>query len=315
MRNRTRIRVDRWPVAGRAGRIASRVAIGVLAAEAAWVLWTMAGGDARYPIACDYIALRDAAERWLAGGGFYLPSQLAGPYATTAPPGAPPIIMYPPLALWLFVPFVFLPAVLWWIVPLGLAAYGLWRLRPAPWSWPLMAALALWPRVPEAVQNGNPAMWAAAFGFLALSRGWAGPLILFKPTLAPFALLGARHRRWWIALGLVGLAVLPFGAMWVDYLAVERNSDAELWYLLHDYPLMLIPVVAWLGRGSGSHLRRERHVATQERARVGDCLLVGALPRETREPTVPRGARAGRVERLHDDEVVAVGIGIRGERV
>jgi hypothetical protein len=84
-------------------------------------------------------------------------------------------------------------------VPLRLVACALWRLRPAPWTWPLIAALALWPPVPEAVQNGNPAIWAFAFGCLAVSTGWTGPLILFKPTLAPFALIGGRRGRWWRA--------------------------------------------------------------------------------------------------------------------
>jgi len=229
-------------------RVASRVALGVVAVEAAWVIWTMVGGDARYPIACDYVALREATARWLAGGGFYLPLQLAGPYATLAAPGDPSIIMYPPLALWLVVPFVFLPAALWWILPCGLAAFGLWRLRPAPWTWPLMASLALWPRVPEAVQNGNPAMWAFAFGCLAVSTSWTGPLLLFKPTLAPFALFGAWHRRWWVALAIVALAALPFVAMWFDYVVVVRNAQPTGSFLLHDYPLLLIPVVGWLGR-------------------------------------------------------------------
>lgn len=245
---RSPLSVDRDPRTIGAGlRIVSRVALGVFILEALWVLWTMTVGSSTYPVGCDYTALRDAAARWLGGGGFYLPAQLAGPYATLAPPGAPPIIMYPPLALWLFVPFVYLPTILWWLVPLGLGAYGLWRLHPARWTWPFMAALALWPRIPEAVQNGNPAMWAFAFGALALSFGWTGPLLLFKPTLAPFALLGM-SRRWWIALGIVTLAALPFGGMWLDYLAVIRNAQPDGAFLLHDYPLMLVPVVAWLGR-------------------------------------------------------------------
>lgn len=237
----------RGPSTGTAVRIASRVALGVIAVEAAWVLYTMAGGDARYPIACDYVALRDATARWLAGGGFYQPLQLAGPYATLAAPGDPAMIMYPPLALWLFVPFVILPALLWWVVPLGLGAYGLWRMRPARWTWPVMAALALWPRVPEAVQNGNPVMWSFAFGCLALSAASTGPLVVFNPSLAPFALLGVWRRRWWLVAGLVVLASIPFWAMWRDYLDVARNAQMAGPFLFHDYPFMLIPVVAWIG--------------------------------------------------------------------
>ena len=239
----------RGAAAERIIRISSRVALGVVAVEAAWVLWTMAGGGG-YPIACDYVALRDAAARWLGGGGFYPPFQLAGPYATLAAPGATPVIMYPPLALWLFAPFVFLPAFLWWAIPLGLAVYGLAKLRPATWAWPLIAALALWPRIPEAIQNGNPAMWAFAFGCVALARGWTGPLLLLKPTLAPFALWGVRRRSWWVALAVMGGVSLLFGSMWVDYVRVLLNARDPngILYSLNQVPTLLIPLVAWAGR-------------------------------------------------------------------
>ena len=92
-------------------------------------------------------------------------------------------------------------------------------------------------------------MWAFAFGCVALARGWTGPLLLFKPTLAPFALFGIWRRTWWIMLCAVGLAALPFGAMWIDYLAVARNAQpVYALFFLHDYPLLAIPLVAWAAR-------------------------------------------------------------------
>ena len=57
------------------------------------------------PIGVDYLLYRDAAARWLAGGPFFEPYQLAGPYPISAGD-----ILYPPVALWLFVPFTVLPA-------------------------------------------------------------------------------------------------------------------------------------------------------------------------------------------------------------
>ena len=49
-------------------------------------------------------------------------------------------------------------------------------------------------------------------------------------------------------LVLVLIACIPFGALWLDYVAVLRNSDVPLSYSLLDVPLALAPVVAGLGR-------------------------------------------------------------------
>ena len=51
------------------------------------------------PFGKDVALYRDAASRWLAGGPFYEPRQLAGPYEV-----AHGDILYPPVGLWLFVP-------------------------------------------------------------------------------------------------------------------------------------------------------------------------------------------------------------------
>ncbi len=69
--------------------------------------------------AIDYRLYMDATERWLRGGPFYEPYQLAGPYTISAGD-----ILYPPVALWLFVPLSFLPACMWWLVPLGATGDG-----------------------------------------------------------------------------------------------------------------------------------------------------------------------------------------------
>jgi hypothetical protein len=233
-------------------RFAMRASQGVIAVECAWVIWTLLGFDPRFPVGSDYRAVVEAASRWLAGGSFYAPQQLAGPYPPILPAPYLPNIMYPPVTLWLFVPFTILPAVLWWALPVAGVAWSFYRLRPAWWAWPIIAALWLYPRAPEAVQNGNPVMWA----LLAVSLGcvYTGPaaLALFKPTLGLFALFGVRRRRWWLALGMLGLLCLPFGAMWLDYARVVANLRSPLWFLWHDWPLMTVPLVAWLARSSPS---------------------------------------------------------------
>lgn len=221
------------------------IALAVLAVPA----WTMgrAGPTVGGYLGVDYHLYMDAARRWLATGTFYLPHQLE-PYAI-----APGDILYPPVVLWLLVPFTVLPAVLWWAVPLGLVGYVLWRLRPAPWTWPFVALLLV--PTPSTIKlvTGNPVMWVMA----ALAAGvlWVGPavFVLIKPTLAPFALWGARHRRWWAWLAAFGLLCLPFGGMWTDWLRVVGNSQPSdlgggLLYSVWELPLLLVPLVAWAGR-------------------------------------------------------------------
>ena len=73
---------------------------------------------------------------------------------------------------------------------------------------------------------GNPSMWiVAAIAAGTVSR-WPFVLVLLKPTFAPIALLGIRHRSWWIAAGLLLLASIPFGKVWLDWFAVVRTRTS-----------------------------------------------------------------------------------------
>jgi len=191
----------------------------------------------------DFVLYRDAAARWLAGGPFYSPAQLEGPYVIEH--GA---ILYPPVALLLFAPFTLLPAVLWWAVPAVLVAWALWRLRPRPVAWPIMAALIGFSPLPVLIVAGNPGLWALAF--MAAGTALIGPsiLVLVKPSLAPFALFGVWRRRWWIWALAFGAVCLPFGSMWQDWLAALTNSSGPVYYSGREIGLMLIPIVAWAAR-------------------------------------------------------------------
>jgi hypothetical protein len=187
-----------------------------------------------------------ATARWLAGGPFYLPYQLAGPYPVLAGD-----ILYPPVALWLFVPLRLLPAVFWWAIPLGLTGWAVWRLRPSFLVWPLLALCVAWPPTVVKIGTGNPVIWAMAA--MALGVVTAGPAVfaLIKPSLFPFALWGANRRRWWgFLVVFIGLSV-PFGAMWADWLTALANSrGGGLLYSIQEAPMLALPVIAWLGRGA-----------------------------------------------------------------
>jgi hypothetical protein len=182
-------------------------------------------------------------DRWLATGQFYLPRQLAGP--TAVMDGDP---LYPPIALYLLLPFRWLPEILWWAPPLAILGYALLRFRPRMWTWPLLAAIVAYPRTEAMIFYGNPGMWIDAAIAAGLLWAWPAAFVLIKPSLGPFALIGIRHRSWWIAVGLIVLAAIPFGSLWVDYLTVLQNSRVPLTYSVLDLPLALGPVIAWLGR-------------------------------------------------------------------
>jgi hypothetical protein len=200
------------------------------------------------PLGVDYQLYRDAAARWLAGGPFFQPYQVAGPYEISAGD-----ILYPPVGLWLFVPFAVLPAalaaILWWILPLGVTAWTVSRLRPRPQAWPLIALCLAWPTTPLKVWTGNPVIWAVAAVALGALYYWPSVFALLKPSLFPFALFGANRRSWWLALAAFAALCVPFGSLWVDWAASVVNSrGGGILYSSLEIPMLLLPLVAWLGR-------------------------------------------------------------------
>ena len=212
----------------------------------------------------DWWLYRDAALRWQAGGGYFFPDQLTGgPLVHTSP------VLYPPVILWLLVPFAHLPALLWWAVPAGLLAGAILWLRPRGWWLPLMAVLAMAPFVQGIYLTGRPTMWVAAFLALGLCRGGWAALVLIKPSVFPFALAGIHRRSWWLTLlGLIVLS-LPFGSLWLDWVTAIQNSHFDLLYSLPDALLLAIPVAAWLGRTSGDRGHHRHQSAT---ARIREVL-------------------------------------------
>ena len=195
-------------------------------------------------VGIDFALYRDVAARWLAGGAFYEPHQLAGPYLV-----AHGDILYPPVGLWLFVPFTVLPAFLWWAIPAALTVWAIARVRPRPAVWPLMALCLAWPTTPLKIWTGNPVIWAMAAMSVAIVYRWAAPFALLKPSLFPFALFGIRERAWWVGLGVFVALCLPFGALWIDWVASVLNSRGSgPLYSALEAPMLLLPLVAWAGR-------------------------------------------------------------------
>ncbi len=232
---------SRYPIL----RVATLVSTGAFLVLAAWNLTVLVPHmvSLNAAIGVDYSLYMSAADRWLTGGSFYLERQLEGGYEVQAGD-----ILYPPTVLWLLVPFRFLPSILWWAIPTVVIAWAMWRVRPAWWSWPVLAFILWYPRTQAMYLYGNPGIWMIAA--LAAATRWrsASTLVLLKPSLGPLALFGARHRSWWIAPGTLGLASLPFAGLWLDFIKVAANSDATIAYSVQDLPPALAPLFAWLAR-------------------------------------------------------------------
>lgn len=205
-------------------------------------------------VAFDLYAIQAFAQRFVDTGSMYLPSQLEGPFDPQPywlpAPELPS--MYPPHAVYLFAPFLVIPAIVWWIVPLSLIAYALLRWRPAPWTWPILALIGLSLESVSGIYAGSTTMWLVAIVAGGLLWSWPAVLVTLKPSLLPFALLGIRRRSWWIGAAALAVACLPLLPEFLRYVTVVRNAETSLTYSLGSLPAMLLPVVGWLGR-SGRH--------------------------------------------------------------
>ncbi|HEY4228410.1 MAG TPA: hypothetical protein VGM49_08720 [Candidatus Limnocylindrales bacterium] len=215
-------------------------------------------------VAFDFRVYADIAHQWLDTGAMYAHFQLAGPYVNTIYLDGGVVNSYPPPITLLFTIFVFVPAILWWIIPLSIMTSMAVYWRPAPWSWPVVAAsLALLPFA-ISVANGNSILWAMAA--TALATKWPGAALGLagKPILLPFALPFLRPRRSWAVAGVIAAALalvtLPW---WSDYIVAARNGAVGLglfgslfYYFPHQF-LVLVPLVPWIAttRPKGARAR------------------------------------------------------------
>jgi hypothetical protein len=187
----------------------------------------------------------DATRSWLADGTWYLPRQLAGPYGIEYGD-----VLYPPILLYLLAPFQVLPFALWWAVPVAAIAWALWRIRPPLWSWPLLVLCLAWPLSLEQLIKGNPVLWILAAEAVMIAVGLPTTIVLLKPSLFPFAIIGIRRRSWWLQAAVLAVLSLPLLELTLLYPQVIINSrGGGLLYSVRDVPLLLLPVVAGFASG------------------------------------------------------------------
>ena len=186
-----------------------------------------------------------ATQSWLADGTWYLPRQLEGPYGIEYGD-----VLYPPVLLYLLVPFQWLPFVLWWAIPVAAITWALWRIRPPLWSWPLLVLCLAWPLSMEQLIKGNPVLWILAAQAVAIAIGLPTTLVLLKPSLFPFALAGIRRRAWWAQAAILVILSLPLLELTLLYPQVVFDSrGGGLLYSVRDVPLLFMPVIAGLAAG------------------------------------------------------------------
>jgi hypothetical protein len=181
---------------------------------------------------------------FLETGEMYFPLQFAGPYP---PEGM--VNLYPPIAMYLFVPAAILPLPLWWIVPLGIVAWHVWDCRPAWWTWPILALIAALVPTIVAVLWGNTVIWSAALVALACRWPAFGPLVAFKPTDLVAVVVFVRHRSFWVGVAVVigaSLILLPYWPLWIQ--ATSNIAGSGFTRNVHNLPVALFPLVVWWGR-------------------------------------------------------------------
>ena len=238
-------------VVDRLGRITILVTTGFLLLVGAWELLILVPYvGAQHALGTDHGFFRKIGEHWLDTGQFYLPRQLAGPYIVETDVD----VLYPPTAIPFFAALRWLPFPLFWAIPLGVIAIVLIKLRPRMWTWPILLFLVVNPISPRPLSDllyGNTNMWIVAAIGAGIVWGWPAVLVTLNPSLGPFALVGIRHKSWWVAMAILAVASLAVLPLWRDYFTAIRNSNAEWYWSLQDVPLMCLPLVAWLGRQNG----------------------------------------------------------------
>jgi hypothetical protein len=219
-------------------------------------VWVPAVQRGEAPIGYDLGIYVNRTRSWLDGEGFYRARQLAGPYVIENGDS-----LYPPPAILLFLPWALgAPAVLWWLIPFAVVVLSLRKLRPPLWGWVLLVLPVLvYGRTLIAIILGNPSIWGFAAILAGAAYGWPALGALIKPVLAPFALIGAGRRSWWIGLAVVAVVALAFAPMWPDYgrALANAHNDREIWYVVGEIPTAaVLSIVAWalarrVNRGNG----------------------------------------------------------------
>jgi hypothetical protein len=136
-----------------------------------------------------------------------------------------------------------------------------------------MLVTLVWPNTADSIWAGSSNLWIVAGVAGGLIWGWPVAIIAFKPSFAPFMLIGVRRRSWWIAVALVAVLSLAMLSEWLRYVTVLQNLESPgVVYSLGDLPLLLVPVIAWAARRRPAELSRGIDPLGEALARGGQQL-------------------------------------------
>lgn len=232
------VRAGRW--SSRAFYVTASALVAIVGLVGLWMLADRIGWTTRW--GADLALYSEATSRLFSGGSWYEQWQLGGPYPIDGS------VLYPPVLAWFMAPWLVLPGWTFVAIPVAILGWTIAAWHPAPWTWPILTACLLWPMTPLLAVYANPGLWVAAFLGLALRYQWPGVLVLLKPSLAPFALVGIRSRGWWIGFAALALLSLPFLTDTLTWPNIVMDAKGGgLLYSVSSAPLMVAPLVAWFG--------------------------------------------------------------------
>ncbi len=144
-------------------------------------------------------------------------------------------------------PFSFLPGWLWILIPAAVTLAVIAWHRPGPWRLAVIAVvLASNPMEILDYTAGTPTIWVVMFVALATRWPWWSALVLAKPTLVVFGLLGfAVTRPGGSPPSRCPLVSLAFWQMTLTWLGVMVDlHGATVLYSVPNVTLLLVPLVA-----------------------------------------------------------------------
>ncbi len=209
-----------------------------------WFMWVQMT-DVRFESlrGVDRGIYREAGLRVLTGGSWLLPDQVTGePYEVLVGH-----VLYPHVAMLWLVPAALLPGILWWAIPILTISWVVVRHRPSLWGWAAIGACLAYPSTSQMLVSGNPGLWVAASAAVGTLWRPAFAMVLMKPSLFLFAILGIRSRGWWVTFGggvAVSIATLPLTLEWLVAVINARGEFSGPLYGIRDLGWMLIPLMA-----------------------------------------------------------------------
>ena len=137
-------------------------------------------------------------------------------------------------AIPLFAAFLVVPIVLWWAIPIaGMVARSSVGIVARPSATRRHRLLRLVSRNLRQAVTATPSCGSRSLPSSPRAGPFAGPWVLLKPSVFPFAAIGITHRAWWISVAssmlLLFVIALPLTLDWIRALLNSSNPGGLLY--------------------------------------------------------------------------------------